>query len=120
MFRLQGGFCVQPGMKNVFNAVFNFVITTVYLNRLTRHLYPTDQELKAVVGIPKEKHKKGKHSENGRSETFQIPRNINIKLETAPVTRLDVVHLKFYSDFIWLLDFSFYTAFVYIITEVSF
>lgn len=92
-----------------------------FISRLTRYLYPTDQELKNLVGAPKEKHKKGKHTENGKiPETFQIPRSLDITLETAPVSALDVVHLKFYSDFQWLLDFSIYGAFVYIMTEVSF
>ncbi|XP_011497801.1 PREDICTED: transmembrane protein 161B [Ceratosolen solmsi marchali] len=86
---------------------------------LTRYLYPTDQKLKTLVGIPKEKHRKGKHIENGKTlETFQIPRNLDITLETAPVTSLDVIHLKFYADFQWLFDFSIYGAIVYIMTEV--
>lgn len=87
--------------------------------RLIRYLYPTDQELKSLVGFPKEKHKKGKHSENGKiQDTFQIPRNLDITLETAPVTGLDVIHLKYYSDFQWLLDFSIYGTIVYLTTEV--
>jgi hypothetical protein len=35
------------------------------------------------------------------------------------VTALDVVHLKFYSEYQWLLDFAVYSSLVYIITEVS-
>ncbi|XP_058791652.1 transmembrane protein 161B [Phymastichus coffea] len=86
---------------------------------LIRYLYPTDQELRSLVGFFKEKHKKGKHSENGKvSDTFQIPRNLDITLESAPVTALDVIHLKYYSDFQWLLDFSIYGAIVYASTEV--
>lgn len=90
-------------------------------HRLKRYLYPTDQELRNTIGYPKEKPKKGKHHENGKTpDVFQIPRNIDITLETAPVTPQDVVHLKFYSDFQWLLDFSIYGALVYFMTEVNF
>jgi hypothetical protein len=35
------------------------------------------------------------------------------------VTALDVVHLKFYSEYQWLLDFAVYSSIVYILTEVS-
>ena len=93
---------------------FNFSIC-----RLIRYLYPTDQELRNFMGHVKEKPKKGKHTENGKvPDVFQIPRNLDITLETAPVTPLDIIHLKFYSDFQWLLDFSIYGAIVYIMTEV--
>lgn len=86
---------------------------------MKRYLYPTDQELRNIVGYPKEKQKKGKHNENGKTpDVFQIPRNIDITLEITPVTPQDVVHLKFYSDFQWLLDFSIYGVLVYFMTEV--
>ncbi|KAJ8682434.1 hypothetical protein QAD02_018226 [Eretmocerus hayati] len=86
---------------------------------LIRYLYPTNQELRNIVGHPKEKPKKGKHHENGKtSDVFQIPRNIDVTLETAPVSPLDIVHLKFFADFQWLFDFSLYVVIVYVITEV--
>lgn len=88
--------------------------------RLLRFLYPTDQELKSLAGIPKEKPKKGRHMENGKTtETFHIPRNLDLTLETAQVSHLDVVHLKYYSEFQWLLDFSVYASITYILTEVN-
>lgn len=87
---------------------------------LTRFLYPTDQELRNIAGIQKEKPKKGKHQENDKvADVFQIPRNLDITLENAKVSTLDVVHLKFYSDYMWLLDFSIYTGLVYTLTEVE-
>lgn len=89
-------------------------------SRLIRHLYPTDQELKNLAGIPREKGKKGKNSDHEKTnETFHVPRNLDVTLETAKVSPLDVVHLKFYSDFQWLFDFSVYAIIVYLSTEVS-
>ncbi|XP_011313062.1 transmembrane protein 161B [Fopius arisanus] len=86
---------------------------------LSRFLYPTDQELKSLAGIPKEKPKKGRHMENGKTpETFHVPRNLDLTLETAQVSQLDVVHLKYYSEFQWLLDFSVYAAITYALTEI--
>lgn len=89
---------------------------------LIRYLYPTDNELRQLANIPKDKLKSkkgGKHQMNGHQpETFHVPRNLNIQLETAKVTRLDVVHLRYYSEYQWLLDFALYAAIVYIITEI--
>jgi len=70
--------------------------------------------------VPKEKPKRGKHNENGKvGEVFHVPRNLDIKLESARITTLDVVHLKYYTEYQWLLDFSVYAIIVYILTEVS-
>lgn len=90
------------------------------INRLTRYLYPTDQQLRILAGVPKEKPKKGKHIENGKvGDTFHVPRSLDITLDSAKITTLDVVHLKYYTEYQWLLDFSVYAAAVYIMTEVS-
>lgn len=89
---------------------------------LHRYLYPDNSELKSLAGVPKDKvkGKKGVKSEaNGKPETFHVPRNLDIQLETAPVTPLDVVHLRFYSEYLWIVDFSLYTSIVYVMSEVS-
>ncbi|GLG97663.1 Uncharacterized protein GBIM_04385 [Gryllus bimaculatus] len=89
---------------------------------LFRYLYPTDEELRSLAGVPKDKgkgKKGGKHVENGKKDdSFHIPRNLDIQLETAKVTALDVIHLRYYSEYQWLVDFSFYSTLVYITTEV--
>ncbi|XP_041970468.1 transmembrane protein 161B [Aricia agestis] len=88
---------------------------------LYRYLYPDNNELKALAGVPRDKpkgKKGGKNEANGKPETFHVPRSLDIQLETAPVTALDVVHLRFYTEYIWIVDFSLYTAIVYIMSEV--
>ncbi|KAI5646403.1 hypothetical protein NE865_01336 [Phthorimaea operculella] len=88
---------------------------------LYRYLYPDNSELKTLAGVPKDKpkNKKGGKSEpNGKPETFHVPRSLQIQLETAPVTALDVVHLRFYTEYLWIVDFSLYTAIVYVMSEV--
>ncbi|KMQ87257.1 putative transmembrane protein 161b [Lasius niger] len=98
---------------------FSFARWILCSTGLTRYLYPTDQQLRALAGVPKEKPKRGKHSENGKvGDVFHVPRNLDIQLESAQVTALDVVHLKYYTEFQWLLDFSLYATIVYIMTEV--
>lgn len=54
--------------------------------------------------------------ENGR--TFHVPRSLDITLENAQVSHLDVVHLKYFTEFQWLLDFSIYASATYFLTEV--
>ncbi|CAH2105229.1 unnamed protein product [Euphydryas editha] len=88
---------------------------------LYRYLYPDNSELKALAGVPKDKpkgKKGGKNELNGKPETFHIPRSLDIKLETAPVTPLDVIHLRFYTEYIWIVDFALYTGIVYIMSEI--
>lgn len=52
--------------------------------RLVRYLYPTDEELRALAGVPKDKSKgkkSGRNNENGKTaEAFHIPRNLDIKV----------------------------------------
>ncbi|XP_014616470.1 PREDICTED: transmembrane protein 161B [Polistes canadensis] len=86
---------------------------------LERYLYPTDQQLRILAGVPKEKHKKGKNVENGKvGDVFHVPRNLDLTLESAKITVLDIVHLKYYMEYQWLLDFSIYATIVYAMTEV--
>lgn len=87
---------------------------------LCRYLYPDNSELKTLAGVPKDKPKgkKGVKSENGKPETFHIPRSLDLQLETAPVTPLDVIHLRFYAEYLWIVDFSLYSSIVYVMSEV--
>lgn len=101
---------------------YSFARWLLCSQKLYRYLYPTNSELKSLAGVPKEtsKGKKGgKHESNGKPETFHVPRSLDIQLETAPVTALDVVHLRFYTEYLWIVDFSLYTAIVYIMSEVG-
>lgn len=89
---------------------------------LIRYLHPTDTELKTLAGVPR--NFKGKRYENGKkaaddkSNTFQVPRNLDLSLETAKVSPLDVVHLRYYTEYQWLVDFSLYSVVVYTLSEV--
>uniref|UniRef100_A0A1B6E2L2 Transmembrane protein 161B n=1 Tax=Clastoptera arizonana TaxID=38151 RepID=A0A1B6E2L2_9HEMI len=91
---------------------------------LTHYLYPTDDELRSLAGVPKDKPKskkeRNRQNENGKpqKDTFHIPRNLNIQLESVKVSAFEVIHLRYYAEYQWLLDFSLYASMVYIITEV--
>jgi len=77
---------------------------------LVRFLYPTDQELRGLAGVPKKK--------KGDADTFHVPRNLELQLEKAPVCALDVVHLRYYTEYQWLFDFAIHAALVVALSEV--
>jgi Predicted transmembrane protein 161AB len=88
-----------------------------------RFLHPTDEELRSLAGVPKEKSGKGKDKRNGnanqeKSTTFHVPRNLDIQLESIRITHYDVVHLRYFTEYQWLIDFSLYASIVYMISEV--
>uniref|UniRef100_A0A8D8PRA7 Transmembrane protein 161B n=1 Tax=Cacopsylla melanoneura TaxID=428564 RepID=A0A8D8PRA7_9HEMI len=101
---------------------------------LIRYLYPSNDELRQLAGVPKEKtkskrnNKDKKYDRNGvggggeqfsqTKETFHVPKNINLELQSAKITSLDVVHLRYYPEYQWLLDYALYSLVVYILTEV--
>lgn len=101
---------------------FSFARWLLCSTGLIRYLYPTNSELRELANIPKDKtkNKKGKHVDNGKlnDESFHVLRNLDLTLETTKVGPLDVVHLRYYTEYQWLLDFALYSATVYILTEV--
>lgn len=92
--------------------------------RLIRYLHPTDEELRNLAGIPHSQNKtKNKRNDSGKSSaikdgTFTIPRNTPVQLEMARITSIDLVQLKFYAEYQWLMDFSVCAVVIYITTEV--
>nr|CAG4644709.1 EOG090X04CK [Leptodora kindtii] len=100
---------------------------------LVYYLHPTDEELRKLAGIPQpkvkevnkdikssfsKKKRKGKNHEESDDKTFMVPRNLDIQLETAKIMHYDVLQLKFYTEFQWLIDYSVFVMFVYLVTEI--
>ena len=98
-----------------------WILTT---SGLIRYMHPTDEELKSLITIPRDKkNKKGSRREdrNGNASdnsVFNVPRNLDIQLETTKVTTGEVVQLRYYTEYQWLVDFSFHALLVYAMTEV--
>lgn len=95
---------------------------------LMRYLHPTDTELKILAGVPKsmKNTKKDRYKGNnpnngsggGASTTFHVPRSLDIQLETAKISHMDVIHLRYYTEYQWLVDFSLYAGIVYTLSEI--
>lgn len=84
-------------------------------------MHPSDEELKQIEIKPlvtkKQKRHDVKNGNAGELNSFHVPKQNNLQLETTKVTLSDVIQLRFYSEYQWLLDFAFYAFFVYFITE---
>ncbi|XP_017466645.1 PREDICTED: transmembrane protein 161B [Rhagoletis zephyria] len=104
---------------------FSFAKWILCATGLYRYLHPSDDELRTLAGVPKEKHTKGggnkgnkKYDARNGSGQFHIPRNLEVQLEKTPVVARDVVHLRYFTEYQWLVDFSVYSALVYILSEI--
>ncbi|CAG0896221.1 unnamed protein product, partial [Cyprideis torosa] len=88
---------------------------------LVRFLPPTDTELRRHVKLPKELLKREKKKEKNGTvavDTFSVPRSIDVQLDAVKVVPMELLQLKFYSEYQWLLDFSICTLIIYGISEV--
>ena len=96
---------------------------------LVRYMHPSDEELRSLAMIPKDRNRKkgsrredriaGKNGHANENGIFNVPRNIDLQLDTTKVTTTDVIQLRFYPEYQWLVDFAFHAMLVYIMTEVS-
>uniref|UniRef100_A0A8W8JK16 Transmembrane protein 161B n=1 Tax=Magallana gigas TaxID=29159 RepID=A0A8W8JK16_MAGGI len=95
------------------------------VGRLVRYLHPSEEELRRAAGTPSNyqgrgKGRKGdkKNHKDSTDNNFTVPRTIDIALDTAPVEAVDLLQLRFYPDYQWLVDFSLSAGVVYFLTEV--
>jgi len=97
--------------------------------RLLRYLHPTNDELKqldkgdatgktVLVNTKARRRQDNKrYAPAGKAETFTVRRNIPLQLDQAPVEELDLVPLQYYSEYVWIIDFSVCACLVYALTE---
>ncbi|XP_028391733.1 transmembrane protein 161B-like isoform X2 [Dendronephthya gigantea] len=99
--------------------------------QLIRYLYPTNEELKKIVGKPQHVKTKSRRSDakknvtNGDattqykvSEPFTVPCNINLELKTARIEETDLIFQYYYTEYKWLVDFAFSALIFNIIVEL--
>jgi len=90
--------------------------------RLARYMHPSEEELRAMAGMASglAKGRKDKGRKDARlkdSSTFTIPKNTPIELEAAPVRKVEILPLHYYTEFQWLIDFAAASMFVFFLTE---
>ena len=103
-------------------SILSKVSTTLSFGRwllchdLVRYLHPTDEELRTLARIPADNRGRGRN--RNKNEPFTIPKNLDIQLESAKIRPFDVLPLKFYTEFQWLLDFAVVAIIIYVLTEL--
>ncbi|XP_053558890.1 transmembrane protein 161A [Bombina bombina] len=85
---------------------------------LFRYKHPTEDELLTLVGKQKPKGKRERRF-NGVTEekALTVPRDINLHLNTQPITTIDALVLRYFLEYQWFIDFSLYSTFIYLFTE---
>ncbi|XP_006004005.1 transmembrane protein 161A [Latimeria chalumnae] len=85
---------------------------------LFRYKHPSEEELRALAGKQKPKTKKDRR-QNGATENkpLSVPKDIDLHLETKPITTMDALVLRYFLEYQWLIDFAIYATGVYLFTE---
>ncbi|NXY82207.1 T161A protein, partial [Alcedo cyanopectus] len=85
---------------------------------LHRYRHPTDEELCALAGKQHPRAKRDRRM-NGVTEgkPLSVPRDIDLHLDTSPITAVDALVLRYFLDYQWFVDFAVYSTAVYIFTE---
>ncbi|CAM5177488.1 unnamed protein product [Eretmochelys imbricata] len=85
---------------------------------LYRYKHPSEEELYALAGKQKPKAKRDRRL-NGVTEDkpLSVPKDINLHLETTPITTVDALVLRYFLEYQWFVDFAVYSTLVYLFTE---
>ncbi|XP_076806624.1 transmembrane protein 161B-like [Clavelina lepadiformis] len=91
---------------------------------LVRYKHPTDEELKKLAGKPSDKsnnkarNRRHNYSDQKNSTTFKVSKKLEITLDAQPVYVIDTIILRNYTDYEWLVNYTLFSIFVYIGTEI--
>ncbi|NWT83149.1 T161A protein, partial [Lanius ludovicianus] len=85
---------------------------------LYRYKHPSDEELCALAGKQRPKSKRDRKV-NGMMEDkpLSVPRDINLQLDTSPITAVDALVLRYFLEYQWFVDFAVYASAVYVFSE---
>ncbi|NWR60606.1 T161A protein, partial [Bucorvus abyssinicus] len=85
---------------------------------LHRYKHPSDEELCALAGKQRPKAKRDRRM-NGVTDDkpLSVPRDIDLRLDTSPITAVDALVLRYFLDYQWFVDFAVYSTAVYVFTE---
>lgn len=102
--------------------------------RLVRYLHPTDEQIMHMANLQRvpaarNKDKRGSRlhrkkqtdseaSAGDQITTFEVPRDTLFVLEAFPVRADDLLELKFYPEYQWLVDFGVCALLIFVCSEV--
>ncbi|NXK52885.1 T161A protein, partial [Chauna torquata] len=85
---------------------------------LHHYKHPSEEELRALSGKQRPKAKRDRRV-NGVTDDkpLSVPRDIDLRLDTSPITAMDALVLHYFLEYQWFVDFAVYSTAVYIFTE---
>ncbi|NWR77533.1 T161A protein, partial [Centropus unirufus] len=85
---------------------------------LHRYRHPSDEELCALAGKQRPRNKRDRRV-NGVTDDkpLSVPRDIDLRLDTSPITAVDALVLHYFLDYQWFVDFAVYATAVHFFTE---
>ncbi|XP_025920669.1 transmembrane protein 161A [Apteryx rowi] len=85
---------------------------------LHRYKHPSDEELCALAGKQRPRSKRDRRA-NGAADDkpLSVPRDIDLRLDTSPITAVDALVLRYFLEYQWFVDFALYSTAVYVFTE---
>lgn len=110
---------VVASLLQKFSPHFSFARWLLCNGSLVRYRHPSDEELMNLAGkqVPKGKFKKDRKENGTAGKPATVPKDIELQLETKPVSPMDALVLHYYSEYQWLLDFAVHATLVYVLTE---
>ncbi|NXC06711.1 T161A protein, partial [Orthonyx spaldingii] len=86
---------------------------------LYRYKHPSDEELCALAGKQQRPKSRRDRKLNGVMEDkpLSVPRDIDLRLDTAPITAVDALVLRHFLEYQWFVDFAVYASAVYVLSE---
>ena len=120
---------VLASVMSKFGPYMSFARWILTASGLVRYMHPSDEELRTLAMIPKDRNRKkgnrredrayGRNGQTPENGVFNVPRNLDLQLDTTKVTTTEIIQLRYYPEYQWLVDFAFHATVVYILTEVS-
>ncbi|XP_048353104.1 transmembrane protein 161A [Sphaerodactylus townsendi] len=94
---------------------FSFARWILCSGRLFRYRHPTEEELFTLAGKQKPKARR----ERGviDDKPLSVPRDIDLQLESSPITPVDALVLRYFLEYQWYVDFAVYSTCIYLFTE---
>ncbi|XP_064252644.1 LOW QUALITY PROTEIN: transmembrane protein 161A [Passer domesticus] len=85
---------------------------------LYRYKHPTDEQLCALAGKQRPKGRRDRRAGGAAEDKpLSVPRDIDLQLDTSPITAVDALVLRYFLEYQWFVDFSVYAGAVYVFSE---
>ncbi|XP_075467253.1 transmembrane protein 161A [Ascaphus truei] len=85
---------------------------------LFRYKHPTEEELRALDGKQRPRGKRERRMDGvTEDKPLTVPRDIDLHLDTQPITTMDALVLRYFLEYQWYIDFALYSSIIYLFTE---